>query len=308
MAEIVISEFMEADVVEKDFGDFSVHFDPSLADKSNELHVLLKDAYALVVRNRTQVTAELLDAAPNLRVIGRLGVGLDNIDLDACKKRGVVVCPATGANDQSVAEYVISAAFTLLSRLWFCTDSVLAGEWPRGTIMGGLELSGKCMGLIGLGAIAREVAVRARALGMRVIAYDPYLPDDHAVWEVVERKDFNDLLAETDVLSLHVPLVESTKNMIDVNALARMKDSAFLINAARGGIVDENALAEAMRAGRLAGAALDVFAEEPLSAKSAEKFAGVENLFLTPHIAGLSRESNMRVSKVTAENVVKNLR
>lgn len=302
MAEIVITEFMDEAAVAGLRRDFDVRYDPALVDRPGELLAELGDCRGLIVRNRTQVRGFMLDVAPRLEVVGRLGVGLDNIDLEACRSRGIEVCPASGANDLSVAEYVITAALVLLRGAWFATDAVRAGAWPREALIG-RELAGKRMGLIGLGRIAREVATRARALGMEVAAFDPHLPAADSAWASVERIDLPDLAATADVLSLHVPLTPETRHLVSGGLIARMRPGAILINAARGGVVDEPALAAALREGRLAGAALDVFETEPLAAGSGAVFAGAPNLILTPHIAGVTAESNVRVSAVTAENV-----
>jgi (S)-sulfolactate dehydrogenase len=171
----------------------------------------------------------------------------------------------------------------------------------------GREAAGKRLGLVGYGAIARETAARARALGMTIAAYDPHLPAEHAAWRGAERASLDALLATSDVVSLHVPLTPETRDMLDAAALAKMKPDAILVNAARGGVVDEQALADALRAGRLGGAALDVFATEPLTAEAGAKFAGLPNLILTPHVAGVTEESNVRVSGVTAAAVRRHL-
>jgi (S)-sulfolactate dehydrogenase len=252
------------------------------------------------------VRGALLEAAPRLEVVGRLGVGLDNIDVPACEARGIAVYPATGANDLSVAEYVITAALMLLRRAWFASARVAAGEWPRTELMG-RELAGKRLGLVGYGAIARVTGRMARDLGMSVAAYDPLLPADHAAWAHAIRQPLTELLKDSDVVSLHVPLTDATRNMLDARAIATMRRGAILVNAARGGVVDETALCEALRAGHLGGAALDVFAREPVDAATGALFAGVPNLILTPHIAGVTDESNVRVSAVTAEAVARHL-
>jgi (S)-sulfolactate dehydrogenase len=303
MADIVISEFMDQAAIAEVLAGRDVLYDPKLVDDGLRLERALADARALIVRNRTQVRGPLLAAAPKLVVVGRLGVGLDNVDMDACGARGIKVFPATGANDLSVAEYVITAALVLLRRAWFVTDAVIAGTWPRNSAMGG-ELSGRTLGLIGFGAIARETAARAAALGMGVVAFDPHLPADHAAWRSAERLALPALLARADVVSLHVPLTAETRNIIDAAAIGAMKPGAILVNAARGGVVDEAAVVAALKAGRLGGAALDVFAKEPLDAAAGAAFAGVPNLILTPHIAGVTEESNVRVSRVTAEKVL----
>jgi (S)-sulfolactate dehydrogenase len=307
MPEIVISEFMDEAAIREAFADRDVLYDPQLVDDATRLHDAVRDARALVVRNRTQVRGTLLDAAARLEVVGRLGVGLDNIDVTACAARGVAVYPASGANDLSVAEYVITAALVLLRRAWFATGRVTAGEWPRTALMG-REIAGKRLGLVGYGSIARVTAGMARGLGMSIAASDPLLPADHPAWAGAERQTLPDLLRGSDVVSLHVPLTETTRNMLDAGALALMKPDAILINAARGGIVDEMALCEALRSGRLGGAALDVFEREPVDATTGARFARVPNLILTPHIAGVTDESNVRVSSVTAQAVARHLR
>jgi (S)-sulfolactate dehydrogenase len=306
MSEIVITEFMDEAAIRASFAGRDVLYDPKLVDDPARLTAALRDARALIVRNRTQVRGTLLEAAPLLRVVGRLGVGLDNIDVPACEARGIAVYPATGANDLSVAEYVITAALLLLRRAWFASARVAAGEWPRTELMG-RELAGKRLGLVGYGAIARVTGRMARDLGMSVAAYDPLLPAGHAAWAHALRQPMTELLKESDVVSLHVPLTDTTRNMIDARAIATMRRGAVLINAARGGVVDEAALCESLRSGHLGGAALDVFAREPVDAAAGAMFAGIPNLILTPHIAGVTEESNVRVSAVTAEAVARHL-
>jgi (S)-sulfolactate dehydrogenase len=306
MPEIVISEFMDEAAVRAAFAGRDVLYDPKLVDDPARLAAAVADARALIVRNRTQVRGALLEAAGRLEVVGRLGVGLDNIDVAACEARGIAVYPATGANDLSVAEYVITAALVLLRRAWFATERVAAGGWPRTELMG-RELAGKRLGLVGYGAIARVTARMGRGLGMSVAACDPLLPADDAAWREATRQSLPGLLAESDVVSLHVPLTDATRNMIDAAAIAGTKRGAILVNAARGGVVDEAALVAALRSGHLGGAALDVFAREPVDAATGALFAGVPNLILTPHIAGVTEESNVRVSAVTAEAVARHL-
>jgi (S)-sulfolactate dehydrogenase len=303
MSDIVISEFMDQAAIDAILRGRDVLYDPKLVDDKDRLYAALADCRALIVRNRTQVRAPLLDAAPRLKVVGRLGVGLDNIDVDACAAHKIIVRPASGANDLSVAEYVITAALLLRRRAWYATSRLAAGEWPRMELIGG-ELSGARLGLIGFGAIARLTATKAAALGMTVAAFDPFLPPDHAAWLNVARQSFEEILSSCDVVSLHTPLTPQTRRMLDGAALRRMRSGAILINAARGGIVDESALAAALSGGHLGGAALDVFETEPLTPAAAAVFKGIPNLILTPHIAGVTEESNVRVSDVTARAVI----
>lgn len=304
MPDIVISEFMDEAAIHEGLAGFDVVYDPALVDRPDDLQRLAGDARALIVRNRTQVRGALLQAAMHLKVVGRLGVGLDNIDTAACEARNIAVHPATGANDLAVAEYVICTAMLLLRGAYRATPQMVAGAWPRNALIG-RETAGSMLGLVGFGAIARRTAALAKGLGMQVIAFDPYAQDAVFAAEGVTRCDLPSLLAQADVVSLHVPLSAETRGLISAKALAGMKRGGILINAARGGVVDEAALAAALREGQLGGAALDVFDREPLTAEAAAVFAETPNLVLTPHIAGVTDESNTRVSFVTVENVKK---
>ena len=300
---IVISEFMDAAAVQSLRRRFEVDYAPELVDDRPSLLARLAAAHALIVRNGTRVDADVLGHAPLLRSVGRLGVGLDNIDVAACEARGIAVFPATGANALAVAEYVIFSAMMLLRGAWQATPAVAAGAWPRAALSGGRETFGKTLGLVGFGGIGQLTAVRARALGMRVVASDPALPADLPLWheQGVEPLPLERLLGEADVVSLHVPLSPATRGLMNAARVAAMKSGAVLINTSRGGIVDEAALARALEEGRLAGAALDVFEHEPLPAAS--PLAGAPNLLLTPHIAGVTAESNERVSTMIADVV-----
>jgi (S)-sulfolactate dehydrogenase len=310
MPKVIISEFMDEAAIAAELAGFDVLYDPGLVDRPGDLAAAVAQADALIVRNRTQVRGALLDAAQDLKVVGRLGVGLDNIDGPACRDRGIAVYPATGANDVAVAEYVVATALLLLRGAYGATARVAAGTWPRNALMG-REISGKRLGLVGFGAIARETAQRAAALGMTIAAHDPFVAAGDPAWNPaygpVQPQALDALIAQSDVLSLHVPLTDQTRGLIDAAALARMPKGAILINAARGGVVDEAAVAEALRSGHLGGAALDVFDREPLDAAAGAVFADVPNLILTPHIAGVTQESNVRVSAVTAQAVRRHL-
>lgn len=305
MARIVISEFMDEPAVDWLAACHDVTYDPTLVDDPARLRATCADADALIVRNRTQVDTALIGAAVSLRAIGRLGVGMDNIDTEAAKARGVAVFPATGGNVTSVAEYVITAIMVLRRGAWLGSAEVLSGAWPRQRMMG-LEVEGATLGLVGFGAIAQATADRARALGMSIAAYDPYLPADNPAWQGIARfDDLDTLIAHADALSLHVPLTDTTRGLFGPARLATMKPKAILINTARGHIVDERALADALRSGHLGGAAMDVFASEPLGAGS--PLEGAPNLIATPHIAGVTMESNTRISWITAKNIARHL-
>ncbi|MBT7908386.1 MAG: hydroxyacid dehydrogenase [Marinovum sp.] len=304
---ILITEFMDTKAIDRLSAAHPTTYAPELADSQDQIPALMSGVQALIVRNRTQVTKDLLTFAPDLKCVGRLGVGLDNIDLDACEALGVKVIPASGANNLSVAEYVVSNALALLRNAYQVNTEMLAGTWPR-LACAGREVSGKTMGLIGYGAIARETAQRAAALGMNISAYDPFLQNDDPVWTTAHRKTLTEVLQTSDVISLHVPLTDDTRHLINKESLSQMKSGAVLINAARGGVVDEAALAASLENGQIAGAALDVFETEPLSKDSAAKFLGLNNLILTPHIAGVTEESNIRVSSMIADCVLDTLR
>jgi (S)-sulfolactate dehydrogenase len=306
-ARIVISEFMDAPAVEKLRERFDVDYRPKLVDDAPALEAALGGADAWIVRNRTQVRGRLLEAAARLRVVGRLGVGLDNIDMPACESRGIEVIPAAGANAESVAEYVVTAAMMLLRGAYFSTRAVEAGTWPRQMLSQGREASGKVLGIIGFGNIGRLTSVKAVALGMKVLGHDPQVAENDRSWGSVgaERRELGTLLEESDVVSLHVPLTPQTRGLLNRERLSRMKRGAIVINTARGGIIDEAALAAVLREGRLGGAALDVFENEPLAAGS--PLAGAPRLLLTPHIAGVTVESNERVSELIAERVAEAL-
>ena len=301
MAEIVITEFIDDDIARELAEAHDVLYDPDLVDRRDDLIAAASVCSALIVRNRTRIDAALLDRCANLRVIGRVGVGLERIDLEACAARGVVVCPAKGANAITVAEYVIAGLLILFrGGAFHATVQVTGGAWPRTQLIG-RELCGRRLGLVGFGDIARAVAPRAAALGMRVAGCDPYVDEDDPAWRTLAaaRVDLDALLEESDAVSLHVPLTGETRRLIDAAALAKMKADAVLVNTARGGVVDEAALIDALKAGRIAGAMLDVFEEEPLTAEAGARFENVPNLILTPHIAGVTRESNRRLSMVT---------
>lgn len=309
MQRIVISESMDAPAVALLARDFEVDYRPALCDDAVSLARALAGAEAWIVRNRTQVRGAPLEAAARLRVVGRLGVGLDNIDLAACEARGIAVYPATGANADSVAEYVLAMAMILLrGAAYLSTAAVAAGRWPRQMLSQGREVAGKTIGLVGFGSIGRVTARKVAAMGMRVVAFDPVVPADSPAWREhgAEPLPLDELLAAADVVSLHLPLTDATRGLLGESRLARLKPGAILVNSARGGIVDEAALARALVEGRVAGAALDVFDREPLAAGS--PLADAPNLILTPHIAGVTLESNERVSAIIAERVAAHLR
>jgi (S)-sulfolactate dehydrogenase len=300
---VLVAEFMDEAAVASLQRRFATTYDAGLVDRRAELLGTVRGADALIVRNRVRVDAELLAAGRRLRVVGRLGVGLDNIDLPACAARGIEVIPATGANALAVAEYVLGATLMLLRGAYGSTAAVAAGDWPRAALSTGRELCGKLLGVIGFGSTGRETGRLARALGLRVVGCDTEIAASSPLWAEQHTLPtrLDDLLRAADVVSLHVPLNAATRGLIGAAEIALMRRDAILINTARGSIVDEGAVVAALRAGHLGGAALDVFATEPLPGGAV--FADCPNLLLTPHIAGVTRESNVRVSALIADQV-----
>ena len=298
---IVVSEYIHEDAL-GGLEPLGLHYDPKLFGDRAALTKLLHDADALVVRNQTRVDGALVKNASKLKVVGRIGVGLDNLELPVLRERNITVTWAPGTNAVSVAEYVLGVMLTFSRAFTRVSAELHQGRWDRQAAIG-TELYGKTLGIVGLGDIGSRLAKRAGALGMRVLASDPVVHgSSFAVQEYgLELTPLETLLERADFVSLHAPLLPSTKNMIDAAALARMKPTAFLINTARGGLVDEAALADALRNGRLAGAALDVRVKEPPPEN--DPLQGLDNLILTPHIAGVTEESNRRASLHVAEDV-----
>lgn len=301
---ILIAEFIwpnGIDELEK-YGD--VEYVPDLWKNRELLLSKVKDVDALIIRNQTKVDGELLLASLNLKVIGRLGVGLDNIDVHAAKAREIKVVFAKNANATSVSEYVMAAILEASRNLTIANNDVRLGNWDRKRFTGS-EISGKVIGLIGLGEIARRVAKRAIAFGMDVYGFDPFVTKhDYVANELgVYLTSFEELIEKSDFISIHVPLTKSTKNMFSTTAFKIMKRNAFVINTSRGGIINEKMLAEAISNNEIGGAFLDVLEEEPVDAENL--LLNCKNVYLTPHIAGLTKESQFRTSELVAEEVGK---
>ncbi|MGB4337878.1 MAG: phosphoglycerate dehydrogenase [Bacillota bacterium] len=256
--------------------------------KAGELATIIRDVDAVIV-GRDVVDAAAIEAANRLKVICMHGVGLDAIDVEAARRKGIVVTNLPGGNSDSVAELAIGMMFCLARRILAADKCTREGGWGRFI---GTELAGKTLGLVGLGHIGRAVAVRARALRMSVIAYDVERDDDFARMNSITYATLDEVLVQSDFVSLHVPLMESTRHIIDDEAISKMKSSAYLINTSRGGIVDEAALYEALKSGRLAGAALDVYEIEP-PAPDTPLFT-LDNCVCTPHIGARTVESVLR--------------
>jgi D-3-phosphoglycerate dehydrogenase len=259
----------------------------------------------LVIRSATKVTPAVLAAASRLKVVGRAGIGVDNVDLAAASARGVRVMNTPDGNVVTTAEHALALMFAVARKIPQATASMRAGAWEK-TKFQGRELFGKTIGIIGLGNIGRIVADRARGLRMRVIATDPWVTPRKGQELGVEMVDLDTLLATADVVTLHVPAVDWTKGILGAANVAKLKKGAILINAARGGLVDERAVAAAVQSGQLYGAAFDVFAEEPLAKDS--PLLGVDNIVLTPHLGASTDEAQDIVAVMVAEQIVEYFR
>ena len=265
-----------------------------------QMQEALGRAHGLIVRSATKVTRELLEQAPNLKVIGRAGVGVDNIDLEVATELGIPVINAPEGNTVSAAELSMALILAVARNVSWADASIRAGAWARSQFSG-IELRGRTLGLVGAGRIGTAVALRAQAFGMETIAYDPYLTEERAKELGIERVELDELIARGDVISLHVPLTPQTEGMIGEAELKAMKPTAILVNAARGGVVDEDALVAALESGEISAAALDVFTTEPLPEDS--PLRGTENLLLTPHLGASTREAQELVAKEIAQGV-----
>jgi D-3-phosphoglycerate dehydrogenase len=255
----------------------------------------------LAVRSATKVTKTLIQAGTALKLIGRAGIGVDNVDLAAAKAQGVAVMNTPQGNVVTTAEHAIALMFALARKIPQASASTKNGAWEK-TRFQGREIFGKTLGIVGLGNIGKVVADRARGLRMRVIAADPWIKAEQAQALGVELVDVTSLLRAADIVTLHVPVVDWTQHLINADTLRTMKKGAFLINAARGGLCDEAAVAEAVQSGQLGGAAFDVFAQEPLD--RASPLLGVENIIVTPHLGASTEEAQEKVAVELAENFV----
>ncbi|UCF20219.1 MAG: phosphoglycerate dehydrogenase [Gemmatimonadota bacterium] len=267
---------------------------------ADELLKIIGGYEALIVRSRTKVTNEVIEAGERLKVLGRAGVGVDNIDIEAATRRGIVVLNAPGGNVISAAEHTLALMLALVRHVARADASLRRGEWERGRFRG-IELHGKTLGLVGAGRIGAEVAKRAQAFGMKVMAFDPYLPRERAEQAGISLVDLQGLLETADVISIHTPLTDETKGLIGADQLSLMKPTAYLVNAARGGVIDEIALADALRGGRLAGAALDVFEQEPVPAD--HLLLQFENVLAVPHLGAATQEAQTSVGIEICESV-----
>ena len=304
--DILLTEDIRDPAIERLAEAYDLVANPNLWQERERLLRLVGDTRALMVRNMTPVDAELIAAAGRLEVVGRIGVGLDNLDLPALGEHGVVVCYPPEENAVSVAEHVFALLLALARKVPAADRSTRAGEWDRYSHIG-FELFGKTMTILGMGRIGMRVALRARAFGMRVLAYDPYLvPQSPAITESgADLVSLEEALSQADVVSLHLPLTKETRQLLNADSLALMKPTAVVLNTSRGGVIDEAALASALAAGRLGGAGLDVREAEPPAPGPLDT---LPNVVLTPHIASWTAESLHRVISTVAGDIDRVLR
>ena len=303
MTKILITEFINQDSLNDLNNIFEIKFDEKLWEKNEELTGIIKDYDGLIVRNKTQVSKQILSNAKNLKFIGRLGVGLDNIDTEFCKTKNIHVQPATGMNADSVAEYVVSSSMSLIKKIPILHNGTVKGNWPRTTIKSA-EIKGKCIGVVGFGTIGRKVANYSLKNGLNVLAYDPYIKELGDNEKDYRLSSLEDIFQNADIVSLHLPLTEETKNLINKSSFSKMQKQPIIINTSRGSVVNENDLIEAYNQNLISGFALDVFENEPITNDLYEKIKPDMNCILTPHISGVTTESNIRVSNFIVKKTI----
>ena len=298
MPKVLISEKLSprATRIFEDCG-FDVDLKPNLSPE--ELLNIIGDYDGLAIRSATKVTEEVLDAATNLKIIGRAGIGVDNVDMGAATKRGVIVMNTPHGNSVTTAEHTITMILALARQIPEANTSTKAGKWEKSNFMG-TEITGKTLGLIGCGNIGTIVADRAQGLKMRVVGYDPYLSSENAKRLGIEKLELDDLLARADFITLHTPLTDATRNIVSADALNKTKRGVRIINCARGGLVDELAIAAALKSGHVAGAAFDVFEVEPATDNI---LFGFENVIATPHLGASTTEAQEKVALQVADQM-----
>ena len=295
MTKILITEFINQESLDNLNKKFDVKYDEKLWENSKKLEEIIKDYDGLIVRNKTMVNLNILENANSLKFIGRLGVGLDNIDTENCKIKNIHVQPATGMNANSVAEYVLSSSMSLIKKIPMFHAGTIKGEWPR-TKIKSAEINQKCLGVIGFGTIGKKVAEYALKNKLTVLAYDPYLTELNEKEIKVKLSNLKEIFEKSDIISLHLPLTEETKNLINKSTFLQMKNKPIIINTSRGSIVNENDLIDAYHNDLISGFAIDVFENEPIKSEFYKKISSEMNCILTPHISGVTTESNIRVS------------
>jgi (S)-sulfolactate dehydrogenase len=299
---ILITEFINQNSFEHLNKKFDVRYDEKLFENENEITRIIKDYDGLIVRNKTQVNLSILKNALKLKFIGRLGVGLDNIDTGYCKSKNIHVQPATGMNADSVAEYVVSSSMSLIKKIPMFHNGTVKGEWPRTTIKS-IEINQKYLGIIGFGTIGKKVAEYSSKNGLKILAYDPYVKEINNKEIDVKLSNLKEIFEKSDIISIHLPLTDETKNIINKSSFSQMKNKPIIINTSRGGIINENDLIEAYNKNNISGFALDVFEKEPIESEFYKKIKLDMNCILTPHISGVTTESNIRVSDYIVKKI-----
>jgi D-3-phosphoglycerate dehydrogenase / 2-oxoglutarate reductase len=277
-----------------------IHVDVKLKLKEDELAAMISEYDALVVRSETKVTKSVLDNASKLKVVGRAGVGVDNIDLNAAKTKGILVVNTPGGNTVAAAEHTFGLLLALARHVPQAHKDLQGGNWNRSKFTG-TELRKKTLGILGLGRIGQEVSKFAKAFGMQIMAVDPYLSKEQATSLGVKMVDFTTLLKDSDFITIHLPLTQESRKLISKEQFALMKDGVRIINCARGGIICEQALHEALVAGKVSGAALDVFEQEP---KVDSPLFGLDNMIVTPHLGASTKEAQINVAIEVCEDVL----
>ncbi|MEO1536834.1 MAG: phosphoglycerate dehydrogenase [Pseudomonadota bacterium] len=300
MPKVLVSDKLSETAVQifKDRG-IDVTFDPAIGKDKDKLLEVIGEYDGLAIRSATKVSEKVLAAAKNLKVIGRAGIGVDNVDIPAASKKGVIVMNTPFGNSITTAEHAIAMMFAVARQIPEASASTHSGKWEKSRFMG-VELFSKTLGVVGAGNIGSIVIERARALQMKVIAYDPFLSEERAAKIGVEKVELDDLWRRSDFITFHVPLTDKTRNILSADAIAKLKPGVRIVNCARGGLVDEAALAEALGDGRVAGAAFDVFAEEPATASP---LFNLPNVVVTPHLGASTTEAQENVALQVAEQM-----
>ena len=296
MINILITEFIDQGALKILSKDFNVIYKKDIWENSDYLKKEINKFEGIIVRNKTNLNQSILEKAENLKYIGRLGVGLDNIDTEYCKKNNIFVQPATGMNADSVAEYVISSSLSLLKKTKLINAKTQSGQWPRTSITTN-ELKGKILGLIGFGDIAKKVLKLINAFEVTTISFDPFITSQEMEEHNVKKVTFENILSLADIISIHVPLNNETKYLFDKKTFQKMNNKPIIINSSRGGIINETDILEAYKNNYISGFALDVYEHEPVNKIFLKNITNDMNCILSPHIAGVTEESNTRVSE-----------
>jgi len=303
MIKILITEFINQNSINNLKKKFEIKYDEKIYENKLKLENIIHNYEGLIVRNKTQVDSNVLKKAKKLKFIGRLGVGLDNIDTEFCKNKNIHVQPATGMNADSVAEYVVSSSMSLIKKIPMFHNGTIKGEWPRTTIRSA-EINQKFLGIIGFGTIGKKVAKFCSKNGLKILAYDPYINEINDKEIDAKLSNLNEIYEKSDIISIHLPLTDETKNMINKSSFSKMKNNPIIINTSRGSIINENDLIDAYHEKIISGFALDVFENEPIESKFYNKIVPGMNCILTPHISGVTTESNIRVSDFIVKKIV----